>query len=105
MTKLTTLALVFGLALAGCGDDKKSPQKSPCETLCDAAAKANCPNADPDSVCLSICQEIYDAATCQAENRALIKCMPTATWTCDLDGYPGYIGCDVEFDAYTNCND
>lgn len=103
MKRLFPLALVLGLALtaAGCGDDEKSP----CETACSKSTKAGCVNDDPENVCVASCKAIYDAAVCRDENRALVKCIAKSTFSCDVDGYSMYAGCDAEFDAFASCND
>ncbi len=104
MRKTLSLTLTLTLALtslAACGGDD---DPSPCESACAKATAANCPDDDPQAVCVQDCNSVVALdPTCADEANAWISCVAAGSWVCVGGSAEPQANCDAQETALIAC--
>lgn len=91
----------MGTGGSGTGGSGAGTSSGDCQTACNKAAAAQCPNEDA-TTCVSDCQQT--PSMCQSEYSALVNCAATSgTFQCDTDGEAELQGCDAQGSAFVGC--
>jgi hypothetical protein len=91
---------------ASAGGAAGSLTANECTAACQKAAAANCPNEDPQTECVSGCNEADSNVTakCLAQFRATISCAAgKGSFVCSAKGKAQLQGCDTEVAASAGC--
>jgi hypothetical protein len=64
-----------------------------CKSLCEARDNVSCPNAPKEAACNSNCAAFAtESGSCREQFDAWLDDLSKATWSCDGNGYPHYVG-------------
>lgn len=77
-----------------------------CKSLCEARDNVSCPNSPKETACNADCAKFAtEAGTCREQFDAWLDDLSKATWSCDGNGYPHYVGSATGVQsAFFQCN-
>lgn len=64
-----------------------------CKSMCEGRDNVSCPNAPKEAACNATCATFAtEAGSCREQFDAWLDNLSQATWSCDGNGYPHYVG-------------